>query len=304
MIYPDFKELLRFQRGRSGVKLFSLRDVSSLSSGVFRSPFRGQGLEFDEVREYAPGDDVRYIDWRVTARMDKPYLKVFAEEKERSVVLCVDVNDCVRFGARRTFKSVQAARAAAILGWRALDNHDRVGGALFGDVAGELQFFSPSRSRQSFWRLLKQLCVPVVDDGGERVALDVVLRRLNQVAPTGSLVFVVSDFCHLGEWFEQQLGGLRRRCDVVFVEVSDRADRQLPVLGKVRLSSDRGASCVVDVCGSAALDLYQAQWDERVGRLEAIAVRLGIGRVFVSTEDDVFSQLFHSLRFGRSRRGV
>ena len=114
------------------------------ASGDYASPFRGQGLAFHEVREYRFGDDIRSIDWRVTARTDKPHVKVFTEERERTVILCIDANAAMRFGTRGTFKSVQAARAAALLGWQANGSNDRVGCIVFGDVPGGMQFFAPT----------------------------------------------------------------------------------------------------------------------------------------------------------------
>src|SRR6202789_3352703 len=107
----------------------------AIASGDYTSPCRGQGLAFHEVREYHFGDDIRSIDWRVTARTDKPHVKVFTEERERTVILCVDANAAMRFGTRGTFKSVQAARAAALLGSQARCSNDRVGCLVFGDVA-------------------------------------------------------------------------------------------------------------------------------------------------------------------------
>src|SRR5271156_6307745 len=135
MLYPDFNELMQLGQKASRLQIVSGRRSMAAGSGDYASPFRGQGLSFHEVREYRFGDDIRSIDWRVTARTDKPYVKVFTEERERTVILCVDTNAAMRFGTRGTFKSVQAARAAALLGSQASSSNDRVGCLLFGDVS-------------------------------------------------------------------------------------------------------------------------------------------------------------------------
>src|SRR3984957_99186 len=155
MLYPDFDELMQLGRKASRLQIQSGRQSVTAGSGEYASPFRGQGLAFREVREYRLGDDIRSIDWRVTARTDEPHVKVFTEERERTVILCIDANAAMRFGTRGTFKSVQTARAAALLGWQANSSNDRVGCLVFGDVPEGMQFFAPARSRRALWQALK-----------------------------------------------------------------------------------------------------------------------------------------------------
>src|SRR5271170_5744589 len=157
MLYPDFNELIRLGKRASRLQILSGRSSTTAGSGDYASPFRGQGLAFHEVREYRFGDDIRSIDWRVTARTDKAHVKIFTEKRERTVILCVDANAAMRFGTRGTFKSVQAARAAALLGGQACSSNDRVGCLVFGDVADGMQFFTPMRSRRALWQALKLL---------------------------------------------------------------------------------------------------------------------------------------------------
>src|ERR1700722_4557819 len=126
MLYPDFNELAAFKDRRACLSHISQKAVKSIVPGNHHSPFRGQGLEFDSVRKYVPGDDIRNIDWRVTARTDSPHLKIFKEERERHILLCVDMNAAMRFGTKKTFKSIQAAHIAALLGWRGMANNDRI----------------------------------------------------------------------------------------------------------------------------------------------------------------------------------
>ncbi|WP_240992094.1 DUF58 domain-containing protein [endosymbiont of Riftia pachyptila] len=133
-LYPQLNDLLELRHQAHTLGLASHHRVNSSFSGLYASVFRGTGLDFEEVREYREGDDIRNMEWNVTARTNTPHLKVFREERERSVVLCIDKGPHMSFGTRGTFKSVQAARAAALLGWAAARLNDRVGGMLFGDA--------------------------------------------------------------------------------------------------------------------------------------------------------------------------
>lgn len=158
MLYPNFEELLDLKARASSRNIKSSRLTHSLASGGYFSPFRGQGLEFDEVRAYVPGDDVRKIDWRVTARSGVPHIKLFTEERERKVLICLDACDYMCFGTRGTFKSVQAARIAALIGWSALSSSNTLGSCIFGNSEAASMFFKPSRRQSSFLRFLEKIC--------------------------------------------------------------------------------------------------------------------------------------------------
>ncbi|MFP4076828.1 MAG: DUF58 domain-containing protein, partial [Halochromatium sp.] len=151
-LYPRLDDLLELRHQAHALGVSSHHLVNSTFAGLYASVFRGAGVNFEEVREYREGDDIRYMDWKVTARVDAPHLKIFREERERSVVLCVDRGPHMSFGTRGTFKSVQAARAAALIGWAASRLQDRVGGIAFGDPAQGLQHFRPARGRRALWQ--------------------------------------------------------------------------------------------------------------------------------------------------------
>lgn len=215
MLYPEFDELVSYKDLKLDLSQGSLRASHSLTLGGQHSPFRGQGLEFDSVRQYVPGDDIRNIDWRVTARTGSPHLKIFQEERQRHILLCIDMNTGMRFGTRRTFKSVQAARIAALLGWQGMAHHDKISACLFGDIPGGIEFFTPKNGRMSFSQLLKRLCEPSAESS--HVHLVEAVRRVSHAAQTGSLVYFISDFMDLeSRELERLLSRLRQRCDVVF----------------------------------------------------------------------------------------
>jgi len=294
MLTPDFNELVHLAGKSARLRLQTRRKMDTNRAGDYASPFRGQGLEFHEVREYRLGDDVRNIDWRVTARMEKPYLKVFTEERERTVLLCVDTRASMRFGTRKTFKSIQAARAAALLGWMAQGAGDKVGSAVFGDVPNGLQFFAPVRGRRALWQTLKLLSRKP-EGGSKSVALEDALAVLNRTAPTGALVFVVSDFAQLHDSAEMQFANLRRRCDVILIRIDDPADRTLPPMDAIWFSDTKNR--VLAATGSkSGREAYARQWDEGRRRMQDIAARQRLGIVDLHTQSDPLTDLTHGLR--------
>ena len=295
MLTPDFNELVQLAGKSARLRMKTRRKMDSKRAGDYASAFRGQGLEFHEVREYRLGDDVRNIDWRVTARMEKPYLKVFTEERERTVLLCVDAGAAMRFGTRKTFKSIQAARTAALLGWMAQGAGDKVGATVFGDVPKGLQFFAPVRGRRALWQTLKLLSRKPEAADAKGVALEDALVVLNRTAPTGALVFVVSDFARLPDVVEMHLANLRRRCDVILVRIDDPADRNLPPMDAVWFSDAKNR--ILAATGSkSGRDAYARQWDDNRRRLQNIAARQRIGIVDLHTHTDLLADLTHGLR--------
>jgi uncharacterized protein (DUF58 family) len=296
MLHPDFHELIQLGQKASRLQIFSGRQSMAAGSGDYASPFRGQGLEFHEVREYRFGDDIRSIDWRVTARTDKPYVKVFTEERERTVILCIDANATMRFGTRGTFKSVQAARAAALLGWQANSSNDRVGCIVFGDVPEGMQFFMPARSRRALWQTLKLLSDTTTGAHNIPVEQEAALKYLERVAPTRALLLIISDFQHATEAIEKRLGNLRRTCDVVLIAVNDPADREIPAMETVIFTDDAGNKLILDTDSRIGREAYRRQWFENRKRLEDMAARRKIGIVDLHTNEDVYTDLLLGLR--------
>jgi uncharacterized protein (DUF58 family) len=296
MLYPDFDEMIRLGRKASSLQILSGRQSAATGSGEYASPFRGQGLAFREVREYRFGDDIRSIDWRVTARTDKPHVKVFTEERERTVILCIDANAAMRFGTRGTFKSVQTARAAALLGWRANSSNDRVGCVIFGDVQNGIKFFCPTRSRQSLWKALKFLSQPLHGAHATMVPPEVALKYLERAAPTGSLLLMIGDFQTVTEMLEKRLGNLQRSCNIVLIAVNDPADWEMPAMDTVIFDDARGGKLALDTNSRAGREAYARQWRENRKRFEDMATRRGIGIVDLHTNQDVCTDLLLGLR--------
>lgn len=301
--HPRLDELLELRHQTHTLGMASHHLVNSAFIGLYASIFRGQGLNFDEVREYREGDDIRNMDWKVTARTSKPHLKLYQEERERSVVLCVDHGPHMYFGTRSNFKSVQAARAAALLGWAANSRQDRVGGLLFGDADQGLQHFQPTKDRRALWRLLSELANPSRRALRGLDCLEMVLQRAERGTGTGALIFVIADFNRPSPGLEGALGQLRQRHSVVLIALDDPADEQLPAMGHVLFRDANGELIEIDTDDTRGRQAYSDQWQERRARLIQLANRLGIMLIALNTQDDVRRTLMQGLRArGRGHR--
>lgn len=294
-LYPHLDDLLELRHQAHTLGLASHHLVNSSFSGLYASAFRGTGLDFEEVREYREGDDIRNMEWNVTARTNIPHLKIFREERERSVVLCIDRGPHMSFGTRGTFKSVQAAKAAALLGWAASRLHDRVGGILFGDPAQGMQYFPPTKDRRALWRLLHALTREGAAGQAPATTLAEALQRGDRGAPTGSLIFVVADMNREIQGLEQILGRLRQRHTLVLLPVDDPADRELPQMGRVTFVAPGGDTLEIDTDDRQARLRYRQAWEQRRQQLQRLSNRLGIPLIPVATQEEIHLTLTRGL---------
>jgi uncharacterized protein (DUF58 family) len=278
------------------VKLLELRTrglVNSLFTGEYRSVFKGQGMEFSEVREYQPGDEVRSIDWNVTARMQRPYVKRYIEERELTVMLAVDVSGSERFGTRRRFKSEVASELAAVLAMSAIRNNDRVGGLMFTDRIEHV--VPPRKGRRHALRLIRDFLA--FEPVGRGTDIGMTTEYLNKMLGHKAIIFLVSDF--LGESVERPLKLLAQRHDVVAVTVEDTSELILPDIGLVRLvDPETGQTLDVDTSDPAVRAQFQQQVGGDADRRHSLFRRLAIDEITVNTETGIMDPL---LRFFRAR---
>jgi uncharacterized protein (DUF58 family) len=293
---PHLDDLLELRHQAHTLGLASHHPVNSQLAGLYASVFRGQGLDFEEVREYRLGDEIRNMDWRVTARTRKPHLKVFREERERAVVLCVDVGQHMGFGTRGTFKSIQAARAAALLGWAANGQQDRVGAVLFGNPKTNLAYFRPSRARRDLWRVLRALTASGHPGQVLGDPLRDALQRLSRGLPWGSLVFIIADLNREVTSLEQLLGGLRQRHEVVLLPVDDPADWEIPEMGRLILATPQGSRLEVDTDSVEGRQMYRETWERTREQLRKTVRRLGLDIIPLHTWEDIHRSLVKGLR--------
>ncbi len=260
------------------IELRTRRAVDSHFSGEYQSVFKGQGLEFVEVREYLPGDDVRTIDWNVSARTGKPHVKRYVEERELTMLLLVDLSASMRFGTRERFKAELAAEVAAVLAMSAVRNNDRVGLLIFTDRV-EL-FLPPRKGRRHALRMIRELlsCEPAGRGNGAPDALGYAMRVLR----SRSVVFLFSDFRFGAEWegFERALRTASRRHDVVAVRLSDAREEALPDLGIVRVRDpETGEQLVLDTGRADVREAYARAAGEERERGSRLFRRLAVDEV-------------------------
>lgn len=284
-------ELIRLNGPARAIALDVLR-VKALQTGAYVSHFRGRGMEFDESRPYQPGDDPRSIDWRVTARSTTAYTKLFREERERPVLVVVDLRSNMHFATRGCFKSVNAARAAALIAWAAHHRGDRLGGLIFGDASHcELK---PRLGRRATLRFVHQLATHKdwqnrgVPEGSE--PLTQALSALRRVARPGSLVVVVSDFIGFNRTAQSYLSSVARHNEVLAVFMNDPMEKKLPPPGRYRIVSPE-EELAIDTYAAAARHDYESDFAERSHDLEVFCHRYGVHLMPMSTNDDPVATL-------------
>ncbi|HEX3897371.1 MAG TPA: DUF58 domain-containing protein [Rudaea sp.] len=216
------------------------RRVSGNRSATHGSRFRGRGVDYVESREYQPGDDIRQMDWRVTARSGRPHTKLFQEEREQSILLIVDTNPSMRFGTRARFKSVQAARSAALLAWASVQSGDRVGAVAFG--SGFIGEVKPNGGPRGALRVLRALAEwdAVAARGGDAISLSQALQRARRLARPGSRVILLSDGFSADAAAEGPLSLLAEHCDVAAILMSDPLEQIAPPPARYAVQGDGG----------------------------------------------------------------
>lgn len=292
-VLPDVSELVALRGAARGLSLHARRPALARLMGGHRSAHRGLGLEFEEVRPYAPGDDARSIDWRVTARRGRPHTKLFREERERPVWLLADLHDGLFFGSRRQLKSALLLRAAALLAWATALGGDRIGAVVGGGTAPRLL---PPRTREpGVLPLLEALVeaqprAPAARAGG---GLQPLLAALRPVFQPGSLVLVLSDFADADDGVDAALAGIAARGECWLLQVADALEMEGLPAGRFRAGLP-GRLWMLD--GARTRARWQAAWAEREARLSALSRRLGLPLTRLLTRDAVETVLPPLLR--------
>ncbi len=279
--------LIRLKEAAASLPLKS-RFVHGQQGGSYLSAFKGRGMEFNETRPYQSGDDIRHLDWRVTARTGKPHTKLFCVERERPVFLWVDYRRPMFFATRGVYKSVIAAQAAALLAWSANYHGDRVGSIIFSEqIHYELK---PQRGKSSVLRIIKHLAEHLAWRTPQRMAthpeaVTQALIRLRRVVRPGSLIFMISDFRGLNSTVESQLAHVSRHNDIVVLFIHDELEHHLPPAGRYRLS-DEHREITLNTRDRKFSQTYQRQFEEHQLILENFARRYGIFFLSCRTTDN------------------
>ncbi len=277
------KELIRkIQR----IRIRTNRVVSDVFSGEYHSVFKGRGMEFDEVREYQPGDEVRDIDWNVTARFGRPFIKKFVEERELTVMLVVDASGSSRFGTRGQFKNELAAEVCAVLAFSAIRNKDKVGLIVFTDRIEK--FVPPAKGSRHVLRVIREILYFRPEGSGTDIGE--ALGFLNRVTRRKSVAFLVSDFHDRG--FEKSLAITGKRHDLISIMISDPREHELPPVGLIGLrDAESGELVEIDTSRRSFRTRYREKNREEKERLLKIFRKADVDCIQLTTGEPYVTAL-------------
>ncbi len=303
--FADTESLILLQQAASKLDIKRNSPPLAIGAGQHLSRFRGRGMDYQESRIYQAGDDIRNMDWRVTARAGKPHTKLYQEERERPVVIMADFGPTLFFGSQRALKSVVVARIAAMLAWAAAKQGDRVGGLLFN---GEHQELRPKMGKAGVLAIIRTL-VNLGDprkgmlQAQDSVSLNDELRRLRRLARPGSLVFLISDFYGIDEQTRDLLLRLKRHVDVVAIQVTDPLEMQAPPPARYAVT-DGERSGILDTRSQHGVQFYNQFFQQHHQALQALLQPLNIPLLQMSTADDVSAVMQTHFAGGKQRLSV
>lgn len=286
-IIPDINELLALRHYAGSIQFFNRQKVNTPQTGTRLSQARGRGMDFEEVRQYQSGDDVRLIHWSLTARLGKPYTKVYREERERAIYLVLDQSTSMKFGTRVSFKNVLAAKVAALLGWAALQNHEQIGGIVFNDNAAE--FIKPKRSRQSLldmFNLMTNSNALKHYNGGLNNALQFMSKNIQ----SGSVVIVISDFFNTNEDMQTYLRLIARKCELINVFTYDPLEAKLPDSGRYSFTQDGQQQLAINA-SKKNNDIYTTPFLKRLELVKQLSQKNRMQFVQLATNDDLVNKI-------------
>ena len=286
--YCSQEDLIQLRFQAKNLKLLQRKKALSLLTGPNKTRFRGRGIDFEEVRKYQPGDDIRSIDWRVTARSGKPHTKLFREERERPLLIATDQRTSMFFGSQHCFKSVTAAHISALLAWSGLQNGDRVGGLIFNEI--DHIETRPRRSRQTVLAQLHHISnyngqLPLLPNDGKDFQFFQMLTDLRRITKPGTAVFIVSDFSGAEhERAQECMYQLSRHAEITAIHISDRLEAEMPPSGQYIVSDgiDKSSMFTGD---NFLRNQYKNDNEKHVQLLRNQLSRLGIPFIPMKTHD-------------------
>jgi uncharacterized protein (DUF58 family) len=269
---------------------------SHIFSGEYHSAFKGRGMAFSEVREYTPGDDIRSIDWNVTARFNHPFVKVFEEERELTVILVVDVSASGNFGTRTQFKKELITELCAVLSFSAIQNNDKIGIIFFSDKIEK--FIPPKKGKTHILRIIRELIEFKAEN--QKTNISQALRYLTHAIKKRSIAFVISDF--MDSDFEAALKLANKKHDVVALQIYDQREAELPNVGLVRLrNAETGELLWVDTSEVKVRNNYNQWWKQYQKQLFEVFGKCGVDNTKIRTDESYVQPLMRLFKM-RERR--
>lgn len=259
---------------------------NNIFAGEYHSAFKGRGMTFSEVREYQYGDDIRNIDWNVTARFNNPYIKVFEEERELTVLLMIDVSGSREFGTSYKFKKNIITEIAAVLAFSAIQNNDKIGVLFFSDRIEK--FIPPKKGRKHILHIIRELITFTPEH--RETNLSEALKYLTNAIKKRCTAFVISDF--IDDNFEDALKIANQKHDVVALKVYDKRETEIPAIGMIKLKdAETGAYQWADTSNKAVRDAYHRWWRETDDASRKLFSKCGVDNVSVRTDEDYVKAL-------------
>ena len=255
-------------------------------AGEYHSAFKGRGIAFSEVREYQYGDDIRTIDWNVTARFNHPYVKIFEEERELTVMLLIDVSGSGNFGTMMNFKRDVMTEVAAVLSFSAIFNNDKIGVIFFTDKVEK--FIPPQKGRKHILRIIRELLG--FKPESNKTNLDESLRFLTNAIKKRCTAFVISDF--IAPDFEEALRIASNKHDIAAIKVFDRTETSIPDIGLIKVrDSETGSEKWVDTSARRSRETYRKWWTDHIARISSVFTRCGVDTATINTGEDYVKPL-------------
>ena len=255
-------------------------------AGEYHSAFKGRGIAFSEVREYQYGDDIRSIDWNVTARFNHPYVKVFEEERELTVMLLIDVSSSGSFGTTLNFKQDVMTEVAAVLSFSAIFNNDKIGVIFFSDKIEK--FIPPQKGRKHILRIIRELLG--FKPESSKTDLDTPLRFLTNAIKKRCTAFILSDF--IAPDFEEALRIASNKHDIAAIKVYDPAETLMPDIGFIKISdAETGMEKWIDTSSKTTRNAYTQWWNDHVKRINNVFRKCGVDSAFINTGEDYVKPL-------------
>ncbi|HEY9116009.1 MAG TPA: DUF58 domain-containing protein [Bacteroidales bacterium] len=270
---------------------------NQIFSGEYHSVFKGRGMAFSEVREYQYGDDIRNIDWNVTARFNHPFIKIFEEERELTVILIIDVSGSNNFGTQKQLKEELVTEIAAVLSFSAIQNNDKVGVIFFSDKIEK--FIPPKKGTSHILRIIRELIDFKAESNGTNISE--ALRYMTNVIKKKSTVFLISDF--MDEGFEKAIQIANHKHDLIAIRVTDERETEMPDVGLVRMmDNETGQKMWVDTSSSKVRQQFKNWTNQKRAALDTLFARYGVDMVKVYTGEDYVKPLMNLFRKREARR--
>tara|TARA_B100001029_G_scaffold108580_1_gene89627 strand:- start:1782 stop:2660 length:879 start_codon:yes stop_codon:yes gene_type:complete len=286
------KEILKKVRQ---IEIRTKNIVNDFFGGDYHSNFKGRGMTFSEVREYVPGDDVRSIDWNVTARTGKPHIKIFEEERELSVLILIDVSSSGVFGSKKDLKIDLGVEIAAMLSFSAIKNNDKVGLALFSDKVEK--YIPPKKGKKHVLRLITDIVNHDFEKSNKRTSIKNVIDFANKISKRKSVIFLISDFIDDNFWNELKF--LNFKHDLIGLQIYDSYERNFPNIGLINIhDSETGKKTWIDTSSKKNRVKFEKYSDEKLSKFSKKCKNIGFDLLQINTDDDYVKFL---MQFFRSR---